>query len=118
MSAKVMQMSPQHKLGDSLKQHAQVRPVGIVRPMIAQEKRGRDTSPAIRLRQPRIETLALQQQQQHQSKFPPPPATQQQLMQMGRGERDCLNPNVINFTSLSAFVNSMSTYDLSQYVYF
>jgi hypothetical protein len=71
MSAKVMQMSPQHKLGDSLKQHAQVRPVGIVRPMIAQEKRGRDTSPAIRLRQPRIETLALQQQQQHQSKFPP-----------------------------------------------
>jgi hypothetical protein len=29
-----------------------------------------------------------------------------------------LNPNVINFTSLSAFVNSLSTYDLSQQVYF
>jgi hypothetical protein len=26
------------------------------------------------------------------------------------------NPSVINFTSLSAFVNSLSTYDLSQYV--
>jgi hypothetical protein len=29
-----------------------------------------------------------------------------------------LNPNVISFTSLSAFVNSLSTYDMSQYVYF
>jgi hypothetical protein len=27
-----------------------------------------------------------------------------------------LNPDVINFTSLTAFVNLLSTYDMSQYV--
>jgi hypothetical protein len=54
--------------------------------MVAHEKQGRDTSPAIRLWQPRTEPRALQQQQ-HQFQFPPPPATQQQFAQMDRGER-------------------------------
>jgi hypothetical protein len=78
-AAKSTQSKPQRKLDHPFIRHAESRPVGIVRPMVAHEEKGRDTSPAVTLRLPRTEPRAFQ--------LLPPLATQQQLAQMGRGER-------------------------------
>jgi hypothetical protein len=78
-SAKSTQIKPQRKLDHPFIRHAESRPLGIVRPMVAHEEKGRDTSPAVTLRLPRTEPRAFQ--------LPPPLATQQQLAQMGRGAR-------------------------------